>query len=536
MRAGKRGERTGKAGPATAQIKEAIVSNTGTMKRQHWLTATLISLTAVLGAAEEELKWTPLFNGKDLDGWEQRGAGIFQVQDGCLTGTQTDGKGGDLFTEQSFDNFELRFTYRVVWPANSGVWFRDKYQFDILKYTKPVAYSGTLYCPGKLFLTSNLDEEIELRTAWNEGQIYANGDHLILWLNGKKTGECHDGTCTAGKFGIQVHGGDGMKGMQIFFKRIEVRPLQPGDKPSKPLQPDIPTFLTPETAGPDFSIQGEYEGTCGSWKLGAQVIALDSGLFRAVFHQGGLPGAGWDRSGKIEVKGSVAGSKTTFQGAWNAEISDGVMTGTTGAGEVFTLQRIQRRSPTEGAQPPAGAVVLLDGSSADAWVNGHLDERNLLAAGTRSKQAFKDFTLHLEFLLPFKPAGRGQGRANSGVYVQDRYEIQVLDSFGLQGVDNECGGIYKQASPSANLCFPPLQWQTYDIDFQAARFDGCGKKTQNAVLTVKHNGVPIHDKLELSGVTPGGGLKDESPDPGPIQLQGHGNPVFYRNIWVVEKD
>ena len=505
------------------------------MKTRLWLIAPLFASAALLHAADEQLEWTPLFNGKDLDGWEQRGAGTFEVKDGCLFGTQTDGKGGDLFTKQAFDNFELRFTYRVGWPANSGVWFRDKYQFDILKYAKPVAYSGTLYCPGKMFITANLDEEIELRTAWNEGQIYANGDHLILWLNGRKTGDCQDPAFASGKIGIQIHPGEGMKGMQIYFKRMEIRALKPGDKPSKPLQPDIPTFLTPDSAGPDFAIQGEYEGACGSGKLGAQVIALDSGLFRAVFHKGGLPGAGWDRSEKIEVKGSAASGKAAFAGTWNAEINGSVMTGKTETGEAFELRRVVRRSPTEGAQPAPGAVVLFDGSNADAWADGHLDERKLLEAGSRTKRAFQDFTLHLEFLLPFKPAGRGQNRGNSGLYLQDRYEVQVLDSFGLKGVDNECGGIYKQSAPAVNMCFPPLQWQTYDVEFTAARFDPSGKKTQNAVVTVKQNGVPIHDKLELSSVTPGGGLKTESAEPGPIQLQGHGNPVFYRNIWLVEK-
>jgi len=115
--------------------------------------------------------WTPLFNGKDLAGWKKpTGEAVATVEDGALVGTQTTGKGGDLFTEKEFDNFELRFTYKVVWPANSGVWFRGKYQFDILKYKNPVAFSGTLYCPGKMFITKNLKEELENRDGWNEGQ------------------------------------------------------------------------------------------------------------------------------------------------------------------------------------------------------------------------------------------------------------------------------------------------------------------------------------------------------------------------------
>ncbi len=144
-----------------------------------------------------------------------------------------------------------------------------------------------------------------------------------------------------------------------------------------------------------------------------------------------------------------------------------------------------------------------------------------------------DHQLHIEFRTPFKPLARGQARGNSGVYVQSRYEVQVLDSFGLSGEDNECGGIYKIAKPRLNMCFPPLTWQTYDIDFVAAKYDQSGKKTSNAIITIKHNGVTIHDKLELKSGTPG--RLPEGPTPEPLYLQGHGNPVVYRNIWVVKK-
>lgn len=189
------------------------------------------SAVSLFGA--EKANWTPLFNGKDLDGWKQQGAGIFKVEDGCLLGTQTDGKGGDLFTTREFDNFECRFTYKMKWPGNSGVWFRDKYQFDILKYKKPVAFSGSIYCPGKLFITTNLDEGLENRDGWNEARIFANGDHLAVWLNGKKVGDCRDSSLAKGRIGIQVHGGEGAKNMQILIKRIEVRPLAAGEAPKE---------------------------------------------------------------------------------------------------------------------------------------------------------------------------------------------------------------------------------------------------------------------------------------------------------------
>lgn len=131
------------------------------------------------------------------------------------------------------------------------------------------------------------------------------------------------------------------------------------------------------------------------------------------------------------------------------------------------------------------------------------------------------------------PEHTGQARGNSGMYLLDQYECQVLDSFGLEGLDNECGGIYKASRPAVNMCFPPLAWQTYDVDFQAARFDPDGKKLKNAVVTIRHNGITIHEKLELPEPTPGGSQNDERP--GALFLQNHGDPVRFRNIWIVER-
>ena len=293
---------------------------------------------------------------------------------------------------------------------------------------------------------------------------------------------------------------------------------------------DIPTYLDAASGGPDFVAQGEYKNDWG----GAQIIALGEGNFRMVTYPGGLPGAGWKLEGKTEAPGKRDGDKVIFTGenGYRAELADGKITITTANGGPYTMEKTERTSPTIGAKPPAGAVVLFDGTSADAWEGGHMDARHLLAAGCKGKQAFHNFTAHVEFLLPFKPLGRGQDRANSGVYLQDRYEVQVLDSFGLKGENNECGGIYTQAKPAVNMCFPPLSWQTYDIDFTAAQFDAAGHKTANARLSVRHNGVPIHENLELKSNTPGNG-RPEDPTDGPFSLQGHGNPVFYRNIWVV---
>lgn len=194
-----------------------------------------------LGVAAAGEEWKPLFNGKDLEGWKANDPAKFKVEDGCLVGFQEDGKGADIFTTEAFDNFELRFTYKVKWPANSGIWFRDRYQFDILKWTNPKTFSGAFYPGAKsTFAFVNLDESLENRDGWNEGQVYANGDHIIFWLNGKQLGEVHDARSAKGRVGIQVHGGDGFKGMQIILKRIELRPLKEGDKPTLPTAPKAP--------------------------------------------------------------------------------------------------------------------------------------------------------------------------------------------------------------------------------------------------------------------------------------------------------
>src|SRR5690606_33085953 len=148
---------------------------------------------------------------------------------------------------------------------------------------------------------------------------------------------------------------------------------------------------------------------------------------------------------------------------------------------------------------------------------GTVTKDGLLTQGATSSETFGDFMLHLEFRLPYMPAARGQARGNSGVYLQGRYEVQLLDSFGLEGKDNECGGLYRISAPKVNMCLPPLAWQTYDVDFTAAKFDPVGKKIAYAKIVAKHNGVVIQD-TELPGPTAGAMLKDDG-SPGPIHLQ-----------------
>jgi len=267
-----------------------------------------------------------------------------------------------------------------------------------------------------------------------------------------------------------------------------------------------PAYLDPAEAGRDYAIQGEYVSTEGP--LAAQVIALGGDDFELVLLEGGLPGTAGGSSrtqASTVARGSRRGGLVSFTGpGLVARIQDGQISGSGPQGLPLELIRVERKSPTLGA-PPAGAT---------------------------SRQRFADVKLHVEFRTPFMPRSRGQARGNSGIYLQDRYEIQVLDSFGSSGQANECGGIYGLARPAVHMALPPLAWQTYDVDFRAARFDAAGVRTAPARLSVRHNGVLIHDDIELSGPTGRGA--PESSKPGPLTLQDHWNPVVFRNVWLLE--
>ncbi len=170
-----------------------------------------------------------LFNGKDLTGWEATGNAKWVVEDGMLVGTQGENNApGDLFTKKSFKDFELTCTYRVEWPCNTGIWFRyqspqKSYQADILEYTDPVCYSGSLFCPGKMFIAMNEDKTLIDREGWNTMKISAMGDHLQIWINGHKVADVHDGSTDSGKIGFQVHPGNQFGKMKIVVKELLIK-------------------------------------------------------------------------------------------------------------------------------------------------------------------------------------------------------------------------------------------------------------------------------------------------------------------------
>ena len=204
---------------------------------------------------------------------------------------------------------------------------------------------------------------------------------------------------------------------------------------------------------------------------------------------------------------------------------------------------------TKSTPAPEGAVVLFNGKSTDAWEHkggkrpvgwkvtdaGQLEIVGGTGGDIVTREKFAGpFLLHVEFRVPYMPKASGQGRGNSGVYVQGRYEVQVLDSYGLESKDNDCGGIYSVAKPLVNACKAPTVWQAYDIDFTPPVFEG-GKKVKQGVISVRQNGVTIHDKQNITQDNTTSGLGGNPAEGGPVLLQDHGNPVQYRNIWLVKK-
>jgi hypothetical protein len=172
-----------------------------------------------------------IFNGKDLTGWETSGGAKWVVEDGAIVGMQGENNAsGDLFTSETYEDFELEVTYKVEWPCNSGVWFRYQsaqkaYQADILEYKKPVCYSGTLYCTGKMFLAMNEDKGLVDREGWNTMKVRAEGEHIQIWLNGHEVADVRDDTSDSGRIGFQVHAGDHFGRMKIIVREVLVERL-----------------------------------------------------------------------------------------------------------------------------------------------------------------------------------------------------------------------------------------------------------------------------------------------------------------------
>jgi len=313
-------------------------------------------------------------------------------------------------------------------------------------------------------------------------------------------------------------------------------------------QSDLATKVFP--AQPD-ALMGNYAGRWNAEvdvdpEAAAQVFALGEDQYRVIFkakHDMRCP-----PKLDITVK-AVKGAIEFKQSGWYGAIRDGVFSGGHGDKEKFELKKIELVSPDLGKQPTdaSKAIMLFDGKNLDSWQGDKgkaaawtvlPDGAFMVKPGTgdiETKQKFKSCRLHVEFRTPFMPGARGQSRGNSGVFLQGVYEVQVLDTFGLEGYTDECGGLYKLSAPRVNACRPPLQWQSYDIEYHAPAHDAAGKLVRYGRMTVYQNGQLIQKDEELLWIT---GWKESDrlgaapKDPAPIRLQDHGNYIQFRNIWV----
>lgn len=313
----------------------------------------------------------------------------------------------------------------------------------------------------------------------------------------------------------------------------------------------MPVLAEPAPAPSGDLFMGEYEGLfhwVGRPNIPAKgmIVPEGPGLYRMVAQcltEG-------NQINHVELHGQLVGPRVIFHGytgsgTWDAEAANDTLKVTGAYDTWFELKKVERHSPTEGQAPPEGAVVLLPyepGKAPDmsAWNNTKWKAYDDGSMGVQphsgpntTKAKIGDCKLHLEFYMPLMAGAFGQGRSNSGVYVQNRYEIQLLDSFGvLPQTAGDCGGLYDVSAPLVNACLPPERWQTYDIEFRAARLNDDGSQKEPAKLTVRHNGVVIQENVNLTGPTPGG-----TAGPGAaediLHLQDHGNPVRFRNIWYV---
>lgn len=314
---------------------------------------------------------------------------------------------------------------------------------------------------------------------------------------------------------------------------------------------------------------GDWEAAPGQSQpkpIVAQVIPRGSGAYRLNF----LPAFDQRCPPYAEVDAQADGPLLRFnQDGWSGTIKDGVLEGTgrlqeTVGSPVFQatpllLKHTVRLSPRLGARPPDGAVILYDGKN--LLEHFESDDRNGLplqwqqiedglriwpplpghefGAALRTRKAYPDFQLHVEFRLPLIASAIGQTRANSGIIIEDFefYEVQILDSYGLPGYWDETGALYTKEAPRVNACRPPGQWQSYDIIYHGPRFDGDGKLASQARISVNLNGIEVQRDLQLPYSERALQTRRAKPTlrtPGRLTFQNHGDPIDYRNLWIKE--
>jgi len=301
----------------------------------------------------------------------------------------------------------------------------------------------------------------------------------------------------------------------------EVTPVVAANDDPPPAPPVIP-------AGPPPDVTGEYRGEITGEPWGLQVRKRDDGTFAVRVLKGGLPGDGWDGqtaydlTAAVNDEGRIALEKNPrVAGAFDAE----QLTGTSALGDPFVAKRIDRHSPTLDKPPPAEGILLFNGQNADHWTDGVVTADGHLAAGTATRAAFQDSTLHLEFRLP-----NSATPAECQVLLQGRYAIRLADSFGQPPTSQSSGSLLGGNPPTVDVSLPPGAWQTLDVAFAAPKFDSSGVKIAHARGTVRLNGVIVHDNIEWTAA-----VGSERPDPGPLVLGTKPDPnIVFRNVWLHE--
>lgn len=298
-----------------------------------------------------------------------------------------------------------------------------------------------------------------------------------------------------------------------------------------------PAISDPAQVDAAYYYIGEYLGELNGKAIAVQVSTRkgDSRFYAKLF-QGGLPGIGWDGQKPQLFNGNEAGSQLRLV-AENGEAQMEVTSEKVTLADInhrVDLRKVARHGVSLGMKPPADAKILFNGTSTDAFKSASMTSDGLLKAGAETVDPIGSCRLHLEFRTPYMATSEDQKRGNSGIYIQRRYEVQILESFAQDVVFNGCGALYRQREPNLNMALPPLVWQTYDIFFIAAKFDAEGKKTAPAQISVIHNGVPVHYRTAIASKTGAG--KPEGPEPMPLLLQDHSDPVVYRNVWMQAAD
>ncbi|MGV3530581.1 MAG: family 16 glycoside hydrolase [Flavisolibacter sp.] len=539
------------------------------------LTLTFATALLIYGCAAQKNatgEWEQLFDGKTLNGWElKQGNATFTIEDGVLVGsTFPNNTKTFLGTKKEYGNFILELDFKADEGLNSGIQFRSRtskdyrngivngYQVEIdpaqkelyskypLNYTSdgqvvkagtaPRNWTGGIYDEKRREWIGDLTHNEAARKAfrpgeWNHIRLEANKDAIRTWINGVPAATLVDFVTPNGFIALQVHETGNEPSKKIFFKNIRIRDLGLNAEQPDAFDPFIGEYKTGDGSlfAQVYKVKGKYKTNLVRELISRQapVAILD-----ATETEGGLnfSGEGWTGSLK-EGKLNLVKDK-----------------------EQYSLRPFGRTSPTLNAAPPADAIVLYNGTDLKAWKkvlekdwlegSDTVDNFQILPGGALqvvphaaglyesliSKQQFGDLHMHLEFRLQGEPT-------NGGVYLMSRYEINIKDAFGVPGTPIGFGNVSKPKDlyPDVNVAFPPMKWQTFDIDFRAPRFNAAGtKKTENARITLVHNGVTIYKDVEIEAVK-GSTAKLGEAGVGPIYLQEHGNPYQFRNIWVIDK-